>query len=186
VQRWDGPVLKVSTQKKIHRPLRHSVVEVTLSRRNVERLLELLDGGGHSAQWRGGGETEPSLLVVAVEDDLHYGGGDVRHVAAFEPHEIPPDGMIMHGTDQDIYLTGAGQGVSGTHRASACQGRGCVIHHPSDHHMRMFPTRWAYDTSAASSLMVRVCDHDQHHTDPDEIVDVPCTCTCRCCEVDDG
>ena len=62
------------------------------------------------------------------------------------------------------YETGTGQHV-GTHPKSACVGQHCVIHHPSDHCMKNFPTHWRADRG----LMERICPHGIGHPDPDDI-----------------
>jgi hypothetical protein len=39
----------------------------------------------------------------------------------------------------------------------------CVIHHPSDHHMRDWELNWRSDTK----MMERLCEHGIGHPDPD-------------------
>ena len=51
-----------------------------------------------------------------------------------------------------------------THDRDDCQGRGCPIHHPSDHHMRDWPWHWRSDRG----LMERTCEHGIGHPDPDD------------------
>ena len=51
-----------------------------------------------------------------------------------------------------------------THDRDDCQGRGCPIHHPSDHHMRGWPRNWRSDRG----LMERMCEHIVWHPDPDD------------------
>ena len=67
------------------------------------------------------------------------------------------------------YATGTGQRLIGVHDESECEGRGCVIHHPSDHHMKDWPTHWRggglFDVSC---LMERICEHGVGHPDPDD------------------
>lgn len=46
-----------------------------------------------------------------------------------------------------------------------CVGRGCVIHHPSEHHLRHLPLHWL-DSRA---MMVRTCPHGTDHPDPDDL-----------------
>lgn len=63
-----------------------------------------------------------------------------------------------------------GQQVNGmmlenVHPATACEGRGCPIHHPSDHHMKDWPLNWRDDRG----LMERLCPHGIGHPDPDDI-----------------
>lgn len=58
------------------------VVQVTLSRRNVQRLLDLAAQGRMPAHMRQGGQlddaVEPTIIVAMEEDDVHY--EDERYV----------------------------------------------------------------------------------------------------------
>ena len=58
-------------------------------------------------------------------------------------------------------------GVSPTnvHPESACTGRPCVLHNPTDHTMRDWPIRWATDTA----LFERACPHSEWVVDPDQL-----------------
>jgi hypothetical protein len=51
------------------------------------------------------------------------------------------------------------------HPESKCAGRPCVLHSPSDHHMREWPTLWRADTG----IMERTCPHGIGHPDPDDL-----------------
>jgi hypothetical protein len=50
------------------------------------------------------------------------------------------------------------------HHPSKCQGRGCSIHHPSDHHMVKWPKVWRAD----KGFFERACRHGIGHPDPDD------------------
>ncbi len=50
-----------------------------------------------------------------------------------------------------------------THDESACTGRPCVIHNPSNHHMRDWKLNWRED----KGVMERICPHGIGHPDPD-------------------
>lgn len=50
------------------------------------------------------------------------------------------------------------------HRIYQCQGRACVIHNPSEHHMREWPLTWRDD----KGVMERQCPHGVDHPDPDD------------------
>lgn len=65
---------------------------------------------------------------------------------------------------QEIYVTGTGQRIR-VHNRDRCEGEHCVIHNPSDHSMRDFPTHWRADRQ----LMERICPHGIGHPDPDSI-----------------
>lgn len=62
------------------------------------------------------------------------------------------------------YTTGTGQNLN-VHEGTQCEGENCVIHNPSDHVMRDFPTHWRPDRR----IMERICPHGVGHPDPDEI-----------------
>jgi hypothetical protein len=77
--------------------------------------------------------------------------------------------------------------LKNVHSPKLCEGRGCVMHHPSDHHMRQWPTHWRADRY----LMERICEHGVAHPDPDDVayqksilrawVAVHGCCAERCC-----
>lgn len=58
-----------------------------------------------------------------------------------------------------------GPGALRTHSKENCQGRHCVIHNPSKHHMRDWPLNWRAD----KSVMERLCSHGVGHDDPDDV-----------------
>ena len=60
------------------------------------------------------------------------------------------------------YITGVGQRIQ-VHERGDCKGPHCVIHNPSQHHMRGWRTLWRDDRY----LMERVCVHGVGHPDPD-------------------
>lgn len=62
------------------------------------------------------------------------------------------------------YTTGTGQLLVNVHAPEACEGRHCVIHNPSDHPMRDFPTHFREDRQ----IMERICPHGIGHPDPDD------------------
>lgn len=53
--------------------------------------------------------------------------------------------------------------LTNVHPPERCAGEPCVIHNPSDHHMREWPTNWRGDTG----VMERMCPHGIGHPDPD-------------------
>lgn len=75
-----------------------------------------------------------------------------------------PDGYSITSVEGTVHVTGSGQQLVNTHPRSVCDGRACVIHHPSDHHMRKWPTLWRGDRG----IMERVCPHGVGHPDPDD------------------
>jgi len=52
-----------------------------------------------------------------------------------------------------------------THPPESCTGRPCVVHHPSDHHMREWPTLYRADRG----ITERACPHGVGHPDPDDL-----------------
>ena len=73
--------------------------------------------------------------------------------------------------DLPSYTTGTGQLLRGVHDPSQCEGRGCVIHHPSEHHMREWPTNWRSGglLDIKPPHMERICPHGVGHPDPDDL-----------------
>jgi hypothetical protein len=51
------------------------------------------------------------------------------------------------------------------HDPAVCEGRGCPVHHPSDHPMADWPARWRGDRGVTE----RVCRHGVGHPDPDDM-----------------
>lgn len=61
------------------------------------------------------------------------------------------------------YTTGTGQRIGPVHLKRQCKGQPCVIHNPTNHHMREWPTHWRGDRR----IMERLCPHGVGHPDPD-------------------
>lgn len=55
--------------------------------------------------------------------------------------------------------------LENVHPATACDGGFCVLHNPSEHHMREWPLCWRGDRK----LMERTCPHGVGHPDPDDL-----------------
>lgn len=66
---------------------------------------------------------------------------------------------------EEVYITGTGTVLGNVHSLEECEGRHCVIHNPSDHSMRDFPTHWRWDRK----IMERICKHGVGHPDPDDL-----------------
>ncbi len=56
--------------------------------------------------------------------------------------------------------------LTNVHTVDKCAGRACVVHAPSDHHMRSWALNWRDDRG----LMERLCPHGIGHPDPDDMV----------------
>lgn len=65
----------------------------------------------------------------------------------------------------EAYTTGTGQTLTNVHHENVECKNGCVIHHPSDHVMKDFPTHWRGDRG----IMERICPHGIGHNDPDDL-----------------
>lgn len=61
------------------------------------------------------------------------------------------------------YRTGTGQDIW-VHTKEDCKGPNCVIHNPSNHSMKDWPTNWRQDRY----MMERICPHGVGHPDPDD------------------
>lgn len=67
-------------------------------------------------------------------------------------------------------MTGTGQKIK-VHDRKSCSAlidnslESCVIHAPSNHIMRAFPTHWREDRR----IMERICPHGIGHPDPDDM-----------------
>ena len=64
----------------------------------------------------------------------------------------------------DNSITVEGIPLRNVHSPSKCVGRPCVIHSPSDHHMRGFRLLWRNDRG----IFERICPHGIGHPDPDQ------------------
>lgn len=65
---------------------------------------------------------------------------------------------------QSGFEMGDGLLMVNVHAPEDCAGRHCVIHNPSDHHMREWKLNWRADRG----LMERICPtHGTGHPDPD-------------------
>lgn len=84
--------------------------------------------------------------------------------------------MIPDPTDETIWFIGSAAEstlgaqigdatLTNVHPRSACAGRHCVVHNPSDHHMRDWRLNWRGDRG----LMERLCPHGVGHPDPDDL-----------------
>lgn len=67
---------------------------------------------------------------------------------------VDPDG------DAELWAA-ANVDLANVHPPERCAGQACVIHNPSDHHMRSWPLVWR-------GKMERICPHGIGHPDPDE------------------
>lgn len=67
--------------------------------------------------------------------------------------------------ETEIWVGPGGSILENVHPREACEGRGCCLHAPSDHHMRDWSLNWRNDIR----LMERICPHGIGHPDPDDL-----------------
>ena len=78
------------------------------------------------------------------------------------------DLFVFNGDEDEQWydiLSLTGNLLLRTHAEVACQGEACCVHNPSDHHMASWDMFW----DSRYSIMMRVCDHDVVHPDPDDL-----------------
>lgn len=70
--------------------------------------------------------------------------------------------MTVEWHDESYWING--ERLTGVHSPKACAGRECVIHAPTDHHMRAWELNWRDDRG----IFERICPHGIGHPDPDQ------------------
>lgn len=91
------------------------------------------------------------LLLDLAELDQRYRDGDE---------------FVVSTTDEIFGVSIGERPLVNIHSSSKCVGRACVIHNPSDHHMRDWKLHWRADTG----LMERIDpDTGIGHPDPDDL-----------------
>jgi hypothetical protein len=87
---------------------------------------------------------------VNDEDELNF-----RRLLARGEHRIAEGRMLVN-----------------VHPEIMCVGRGCSVHHPSDHKMKMWPKDFIFpeDQPGNWGHFMRYCQHRIAHPDPDDIV----------------
>jgi hypothetical protein len=73
-------------------------------------------------------------------------------------------------------FTTPGGTLGNVHKAEKCDGRPCIVHNPTEHHMRNWPLVWR----AFRGQFERTCPHGIGHPDPDQIGDMTHGCD-GCC-----
>ncbi len=74
---------------------------------------------------------------------------------------LPP----LQETMPPLLLLDNEQILVNVHPPERCAGRTCVVHNPTDHHMRPWPVAWRDD-----NRFDRFCPHGIGHPDPDQFV----------------
>lgn len=97
--------------------------------------------------------------------DLERIAGIIRQALADDGERQHDTGHYVDGISEPQFGIQMGPGYLTTHGPEKCAGRACVIHAPSDHHMREWRTNWRSDRQ----LMERMCPHGVGHPDPDDL-----------------
>ncbi len=82
--------------------------------------------------------------------------------------DLGPGEVWVGPAADESFGFGLGQTVlSNVHPREVCKADGfpCVLHSPSDHPFRSWPTLWRADRR----LMERICPHGVGHPDPDDL-----------------
>jgi hypothetical protein len=96
---------------------------------------------------------------------------------SLEKHPTIPNAYIIDSYAEPLFGVQMGAGVlRNVHSEERCAGEVCVMHNPSDHHMRDWPYNWRDDRG----LMERICPHGVGHPDPDVRGDLTHGCD-GCC-----
>lgn len=66
---------------------------------------------------------------------------------------------------RETFQVSPGVLLTDVHPALECLGRSCVVHNPSDHHMRGWTMVWRGDRG----MIERLCHHGIGHPDPDDV-----------------
>lgn len=70
------------------------------------------------------------------------------------------------GPPKETFDLGNGYVLKNVHPEALCQGRECVIHAPTEHHMRDWSLHWREDRA----IFERICpSHGTGHPDPDQM-----------------
>ncbi|QIG58202.1 hypothetical protein SEA_SKOG_50 [Gordonia phage Skog] len=72
--------------------------------------------------------------------------------------------MGIMGTNNDFAVLEDGTLLDGVHDPEVCTPP-CVLHSPSDHHMRGMRLLWRQDRK----MFERICEHGIGHPDPDQM-----------------
>lgn len=80
------------------------------------------------------------------------------------PDPLDPSVYFIASASEAVLGIAVGEAtLVNVHDADKCAGRHCLVHNPSDHHMRGWPLHWRDD----KGVMERICPHGIGHPDPD-------------------
>lgn len=80
-----------------------------------------------------------------------------------DPYD-PTKGIVGNATEAAWGIHVGSAVLGNIHPADTCLGQDCVIHSPSNHHMRRWPLTWRGD----KKCFERTCPHGVGHPDPDD------------------
>lgn len=90
-----------------------------------------------------------------------------------------PDTWLIPASYQNGHMVQTPIAVKGVHLEAWCAGKTCLVHNPSDHHMRRWPLLW----NDQRLCFERLCPHDITHPDPDswgdQLHEGPCDGCCQ-------
>lgn len=75
------------------------------------------------------------------------------------------DELWIGSASDPMFGLNRGEMVLSVHPQQMCSPGPCVLHNPSDHHMREWRTHYRGD----KRLMERICPHGIGHPDPDDL-----------------
>lgn len=111
-------------------------------------------------------------VAMLVEDKVPYRLGRIA-CRLVKHHNRSCHGRLDHiagsltpPPSTNTHTLSSGQVLQGVHPPTACEGRGCPLHHPTPHHMVEWGLLWRGDRG----LMERLCpEHGTGHPDPDHM-----------------
>lgn len=96
---------------------------------------------------------------------------DMEEVARTSIEKVQVSRPSPNDPDMRVFEFSPGQFLKGVHDPDDCDGRGCVVHHPSDHNMVDFPLAWRHGGmfDIKPPHFERMCPHGVGHPDPDDV-----------------
>lgn len=76
----------------------------------------------------------------------------------------PTRAIIGSATESNFGINIGSATLSNIHPEGMCAGRPCVVHNPTNHHMREWVLHWRGDRG----IFERICRHGVGHPDPDQ------------------
>lgn len=107
-------------------------------------------------------------LLVKAKEERHYVHGWYADLDRVDI-ELMIEELIGPMPVESSFTLPDGSVLHNVHDPEECQGRGCAIHHPSDHHMVTWRLNWRGrdPLSIKPPHFERICPHGIGHPDPD-------------------